>query len=138
ASALEHAHTYGIIHRDVKPENILVAHNGDLLLSDFGIAVQARGVSNQRTEQALGTIAYIAPEQLLGQSLPASDQYALAILVYEWLCGQRPFQGSVVDIRDQHLNRPPPPLTTVSPYIANIVMRALAKDPEQRFKTVSH
>ena len=93
ASALQYAHDQHVIHRDIKPENILLGENDEILLSDFGIAVVAHNTSTQRTEDIVGTWAYMAPEQLQGKPRPASDQYALGIVTYEWLCGERPFRG---------------------------------------------
>src|SRR5262245_58169941 len=82
----------------------------------------------------------MAPEQLHGKACPASDQYALGIMVYEWLCGERPFGGTTTEITMQHFFEPPPPLRekmpTVSPGVEQVVMRALAKDPAERFASV--
>ena len=91
ASALQYAHEHRVIHRDVKPENVLLRADGTLLLSDFGIAKvleQNSFVSLQA--QAAGTPAYMSPEQSKGKPCPASDQYALAVMVYEWLAGRLP------------------------------------------------
>jgi eukaryotic-like serine/threonine-protein kinase len=82
ADALQYAHEKKVIHRDVKPENMLIGQNGDILLSDFGIAVVAQS-SRYSSQEVGGTAAYMAPEQLQGRASPASDQYALAVTAYE-------------------------------------------------------
>ncbi|HCJ34791.1 MAG TPA: serine/threonine protein kinase, partial [Ktedonobacter sp.] len=100
------------IHRDIKPENMLLGSQNNLLLSDFGLAVSATLSSSYSTllmdQQVAGTSLYLAPEQLQGHPLPASDQYSLAVVVYEWLCGKSPFHGSLLEIAIQHLSLPPP------------------------------
>src|SRR5712691_990 len=87
AEALQYAHEQRLIHRDVKPENMLLGQRDELLLSDFGIALIAQSSSYQSAQEGAGTPAYMAPEQFRGKASPASDQYALAIVVYEWLTG---------------------------------------------------
>ncbi len=94
ADALQYAHDQKLIHRDVKPENMLLGRQNDVLLSDFGTAIIAQSSRSQGTQDMEGTIAYMAPEQIQAHPRPASDQYALGVVVYEWLCGQYPFQGS--------------------------------------------
>ncbi len=141
ASALQYAHNHRIIHRDVKPSNLLVGKQQAILLSDFGIALLAESShSTQHTRDAAGTIAYIAPEQIRGKPRPASDQYALAITVYEWLCGRRPFRGTLGELTAQHLSSPPPSLRSrnpeISPDVEDVVLQALAKDPAERFPTI--
>ncbi len=89
--ALQYAHDHKLIHRDIKPENMLIGQRNDILLSDFGIAATAHSTSSMSTQVPVGTIPYMAPEQIQAQARPASDQYALGIVVYEWLCGTRPF-----------------------------------------------
>ncbi|HEY7126465.1 MAG TPA: ABC transporter substrate-binding protein, partial [Ktedonobacterales bacterium] len=127
-------------HRDVKPENMLLGPNGEVLLSDFGIALLAHSSRSQSTQDAVGTVTYMAPEQLQGHPRPASDQYALAVVVYEWLAGSKLFDGSFTEIASQHLFAPPPPLRqkapTISPLVEQVVMTALAKKPEERFGSV--
>jgi serine/threonine protein kinase len=98
AEALQYAHDYKLIHRDIKPENMLIGQRNDILLSDFGIAAIAHNTASMSTQVSAGTIPYMAPEQIQAQARPASDQYALAIVVYEWLCGTRPFEGSYTEI----------------------------------------
>jgi serine/threonine protein kinase len=91
ADALQYAHSEKLVHRDVKPENMLVGRRNDILLSDFGIALIAQSSRYQSTQDVTGTISYMSPEQIQGKPRPASDQYALGIIVYKWLCGDRPF-----------------------------------------------
>src|SRR5258708_25804835 len=83
ADALQYAHEEKLIHRDVKPENMLLGRRNEVLLSDFGIALVAQNSRSQRTQEAIGTVAYMAPEQIQGKPRPASDQYSLEIVVYE-------------------------------------------------------
>lgn len=137
AAGLQYAHDEKLIHRDIKPENLLVGAENEVLLADFGIALIAQ-TYHQKTSEVAGTPAYMAPEQLRGKPRQASDQYALGIVVYEWLSGSYPFHGSFAQIASQHLYSPPPPLHTlaISPAIEQVVMRALAKEPEQRFVNV--
>lgn len=142
ADALQYAHTQHLVHRDVKPENMLLGHNGEVLLSDFGNALitHTTGYQNLRQEELIGTVAYMAPEQFEGQDCPASDQYALGIVVYEWLTGNTPFRGTITEIAVQHATRQPPPLRcsvpTIPIAVEQVVVKALAKDPHQRFSTV--
>ena len=140
AEALQYAHDQRLIHRDVKPENMLLGPRNEVLLSDFGIALIAHNSSSQNTQNIAGTIVYMAPEQIQGHPRPASDQYALGIVVYEWLCGNRPFQGTFTEIAVQHSLKPPPSLRlylpTIPAEIEQVVMTALQKDPQQRFPTV--
>src|SRR5439155_23219890 len=94
AEALQYAHQEKLIHHDIKPENMLLGRSNEVLLSDFGIAIVAQSSRYSGDQEVGGTIAYMAPEQLQGKAVPASDQYALGIVVYEWLSGDRPFHGS--------------------------------------------
>lgn len=141
ASALQYAHDQKLIHRDVKPENMLLGRNDEVLLSDFGIALVSQSTLSQSTDDlVIGTMAYMAPEQIQGRPRPASDQYALGVVVYEWLCGMKPFNGSYIEIVTQHLSAPPPPLNEqvlAIPHAAQqVLLKALAKDPHQRFARV--
>ena len=140
AAALQYAHNEKLIHRDVKPENMLLGRNKEVLLSDFGLAVVAYSSSHEHQRDASGTIAYMAPEQARGQPRPASDQYALGVVVYEWLCGERPFSGSYLEVASQHVLAAPPPLCQRVPglptAIEEVVLKALAKDPRERFACV--
>ncbi len=140
AAALQYAHDHKLIHRDVKPANVLLDEQDNVLLSDFGIATIAHHTSSMQTSTFAGTAAYMAPEQLRGKPVPASDQYALAIMVYEWLCGQLPYEGDPVAVGIQHLTTPIPSLCmhndALSPDIEAVVHQAMAKDPKRRFVNV--
>jgi len=141
ADALQYAHDEHLIHRDVKPENLLLGRRNEVLLGDFGIALLAQSSRSQSIQDVAGTATYMAPEQFQGKPRQASDQYALGVIVYEWLCGACPFHGSFTEIASQHLFVPPPPLQgkipAIPPAIEEVVMRALVKDPKQRFATVA-
>lgn len=147
ADALQYAHDHRIIHRDIKPENILLGKRNEMLLSDFGIAIAAHDTQTLSDQEKAGTARYMAPEQSRGKARAASDQYALAVMVYEWLTGYPPFTGSsALEIALKHLQQDVPPLTkhnvswvddSTLPALAPVVMKALAKDPKQRFPSVS-
>jgi serine/threonine protein kinase len=140
AEALQFAHNEQVIHRDIKPENILLGRRKELLLSDFGIALVAQGSLNRNIKNVAGTIAYMAPEQIQGHPHHASDQYALGLVVYEWLCGERPFHGKFMEIATKQLLVSPSPLRMHVPSlpqaVEDVVLTALAKDPKNRFKSV--
>jgi eukaryotic-like serine/threonine-protein kinase len=140
ASALLYAHERKIVHRDIKPENMLLGSNNAALLSDFGIATASQSSRFEGREPVVGTASYMAPEQIQGKPVTASDQYALGIVVYEWLTGDRPFRGTFTEVASQHILVAPPPLRqkvpAISPEIEQVVMIALAKEPRQRFANV--
>lgn len=140
AAALQYAHTNRVIHRDIKPENMLFGNNGQLLLSDFGIALVLQSSHYHNSKDIVGTIAYMAPEQLQGKMTFASDQYALGITLYEWLCGELPFQGGFAEVGSQHLHVPSPSLLgkvpNLPPGVDQVIQKALAKDASQRFASV--
>ena len=140
AEALDYAHQQNVIHRDVKPENLLLNGKNELVLSDFGIAIVQQRQQSLPKQAIAGTPVYMAPEQFRGISLPASDQYALGVMVYEWLCGEPPFAGNLFALSYQHTQQPPDNLyrrlPDISPVIDDVILGALAKDPAQRFTNV--
>lgn len=140
ADALYYAHQARLIHRDIKPENILLGRANDILLSDFGLAIVTQSSSRNEVRDVSGTVAYMSPEQAKGRPQPASDQYSLALVAYEWLCGKRPFNGTYEEVVVQHaFTRPASLITqvpTLSPALEAIILRALEKDPHLRFHTV--
>jgi len=141
ARALAFAHAVGVIHRDIKPGNVLMTSDGNSLLSDFGIAKIMAETRMTRTGTSLGTPAYMSPEQAQGMTVDhRSDIYALGVMLYEMLAGTLPFQADTpVALLHQHVATPPPPLRERVPGISRtlekIVMRALAKNPDDRYAT---
>ncbi|MEO7964955.1 MAG: protein kinase, partial [Gemmatimonadaceae bacterium] len=136
--ALSFAHSRGVIHRDVKPGNILLDENGNAVVTDFGIAKVMDDVAGTWTELGVGTPAYMSPEQIARSPItPASDQYSLGALVHELLTGAPPFAGSSYELHHAHLNNSPPSVRERRPdcpkKIANAVKRMLAKRPGDRF-----
>ncbi|HJT56479.1 MAG TPA: protein kinase [Ktedonobacteraceae bacterium] len=140
AAALQYAHDEKLIHRDIKPENMLLGRKDEILLSDFGIALVAQSSRYQNTQDVVGTVAYMSPEQIQGKPRAASDQYSLGIVVYEWLTGDRPFHGSFTELCTQHMFATPVPLRekvpSLHPLVDQVVTMALAKDYKQRFGSV--
>jgi eukaryotic-like serine/threonine-protein kinase len=144
ADALGHAHQHGIVHRDVKPDNILLDHAGHVLVTDFGIAkaAQAASVSQLTTEgMVVGTPHYMSPEQATGEQVDArSDIYSLGVVLYQMLAGVPPFDGdSAQSILMKQATADPVPIRRlrgdVPAAIAGVVDRTLAKDPNERFQT---
>jgi len=119
---------------------MLVGQHGEVLLSDFGIATVAHSTGSLELQTIVGTAPYMAPEQFQGHPRPASDQYSLGIVVYEWLCGSPPFQGSLPEVAMKHSMTPPTPPRDVQPTIPleieRVVLTALAKDPRERYASV--
>jgi serine/threonine protein kinase len=138
AAALQYTHTFGYIHRDVKPENLLLTQDEHILLSDFGIATTTYYAD--RLHDRFGTAPYTAPEQAHGNPCAASDQYSLAVVVYEWLCGHTPFAGTTREVLLQHHMATPPSLASqgraVPQAVEQVVQIALAKDPADRFESI--
>lgn len=144
--ALQHAHEQHIIHQDVKPSNFLIrrkkdaARLPDLFLADFGIA-RISSMTSSMSHASRGTPTYMAPEQWNGDPVPATDQYALAIMTYELLTGRAPFQGRPEQLMYQHFQTPPPPPSSLQPglpaSIDAVLLHALAKKPEERFASIA-
>jgi serine/threonine protein kinase len=142
ALALGHAHQRRIVHRDVKPANIMLEADGRVMLTDFGISKAVQGASQLTgTGTIIGTPHYMAPEQAKGLEVDGrADQYSLAIVGHQILTGKQPFDGSAHSILYKHVFEPPPPMLASRPDlprdIASALERALAKDPEERFPTM--
>lgn len=147
ASALQYAHDQHVIHRDVKPENMLLGKEKAILISDFGIAVVVHSTRSGTGQNIAGTPFYMAPEQFRGRAEPASDQYALGILVYEWICGVRPFTADApfpeerfLQLGYQHNHVPPPLLSQKISFlpttVEHVILKALAKEPKERFSRI--
>jgi len=140
ASALAFAHARGLIHRDIKPQNILVTPEGIAKVTDFGIARSMSSSQMTRTGMVMGTVHYISPEQAQGKTAtPQSDIYSLGVILYEMLAGHLPFDAeTAVGIAMQHVHSEPPSLWEYNPELPGqavaAVMRALEKDPERRYR----
>lgn len=131
------AHSHGVIHRDVKPANIMVSDTGEVKITDFGVSYSVGQGQITQDGMVVGTAQYISPEQAQGhQATPQSDIYSLGVVAYEGLCGHRPFTGTTpVDIAAAHVNNPVPPLPdSVDFQLAQFVMCMLSKDPLDRPK----
>ena len=135
--ALARAHAQRIVHRDVKPANILLSTDGRVKVGDFGVARLAEGSTDGTAATIVGTPRYMAPEQGRGRpTTPATDVYSVGVVLYEMLAGEPPFTGdSVVELALLHLQEPPPPLSARLPTaLVEITQRALAKDPADRYR----
>jgi serine/threonine protein kinase len=144
AHSLAVAHEHGVIHRDIKPQNLLVDEAGVLKVMDFGVARLAeRSTANTEAGLVLGTPAYMPPEQLLGEAVDArSDLYAAGVVLYECLTGKLPFEaGSVISLVAKLLKeeaRPPQEVNPeIPPALSTLVLRLLAKRPEERVQTAA-
>ncbi len=140
ADALRYAHDHNIIHCNLKPENILLGQDNEVLVSDFGISTVWQTMNSQQVQPSAGTMAYIAPEQFDGKPQRASDQYALAVITYEWLSGEHPFQNDIAATRGQHLHTQAAPLSGkvpgISPAVDEVLNMAIEKDPALRFGSI--
>ncbi|HEU4978757.1 MAG TPA: serine/threonine-protein kinase [Solirubrobacteraceae bacterium] len=137
AAALDAAHAAGIVHRDVKPANLMLDRRERLAVGDFGIALAASDAPLTLTGQVLGTAGYLSPEQAAGHgATDASDRYALAVVAFELLAGRRPFDGRPSEQLRAHVETPPPRASAVAPSLPpaldDVLERGLAKDPAQR------
>jgi serine/threonine-protein kinase len=138
--AIEAAHRQGIIHRDVKPANLLLRPDGRVALTDFGIARILAADRLTGADQIVGTSAYLAPEQVIGAEIgPATDVYALGVVAYELLAGGRPFTADTpFGVALKHVHEAPPPLPDSVPEpIRGVVLRAMAKDPAERWPSAA-
>jgi serine/threonine-protein kinase len=141
ADGLNYAHGEGVVHRDVKPANIMVDRRGNLVVMDFGIAKAVDEANLTRTGLVIGTPAYMSPEQCLAQRVTsASDQYSLGVVAYELITGRTPFQGAALEMQWAHTKEVPEPIRTLRPdcppELETIVLRMLAKAPSDRWPSL--
>ena len=140
-SALEHAHRNGIVHRDIKPQNILVHEDGHIKVADFGIARIADSATLTHGDNVMGSVHYFSPEQARGEgATAASDIYSTGIVLYEMLTGRVPYDGdNPVAVAMQHLHAAPEPIQSISPdvppSVVRVCMRAMEKNPAARYQT---
>ena len=141
--ALQHAHDRGIVHRDIKPQNIMLFTDGTIKVMDFGIAKFAREDNGTQSDQAIGTVHYISPEQARGDDTDEkSDIYSVGVMLYEMLTGQKPFDtDNPISIAVMHMQNTPKRPREINPDIPvgleEIILRAMEKDPENRYQTAA-
>ncbi|MGH9260897.1 MAG: protein kinase domain-containing protein, partial [Acidimicrobiales bacterium] len=141
AGGLGYAHRRGVIHRDVKPANILLDEEGTAIVTDFGIAKVVRDRSLTQVGATVGTPAYMSPEQCLSREVTAAaDQYSLGIVAYELLTGEPPFTGPSLEVMQAHVQQRPPPIAVTRPdcpgELQSAIARMLAKDPDERWPSM--
>lgn len=140
ADVLAYTHSAGSLHQNIKPANLFLSYQQHAVLSDWSLETLQAHLEQQKRDEQPEDIAYAAPEQLRGPAQPASDQYALALVAYEWLTGAPPFQGTYFALYEQQCYAAPPALRarvpSLSPAVEAVVLMALAKDPRQRFASV--
>ena len=140
-SALQHAHSKGIIHRDVKPQNIMLLADGSIKMMDFGIARFSRAQSQTVSDKAIGSVHYISPEQAKGERTDArTDIYSVGVMLYEMLSGRLPFDGDgAVSIAIMQISEKPKPLAEIAPQtpagLRQITEKAMEKDPDKRYQS---
>lgn len=140
-SALQHAHSKGIIHRDVKPQNIMLLADGSIKMMDFGIARFSRAQSQTVSDKAIGSVHYISPEQAKGERTDArTDIYSVGVMLYEMLSGRLPFDGDgAVSIAIMQISEKPKPLAEIAPKtpagLRQITEKAMEKDPDKRYQS---
>ncbi len=144
AAALDYAHAHGVLHKNLKPANIMLDKNGQAILTDFALAVQPRNWQDAALTRTMDTPFYIAPEQLISfaNASPASDIYSLGVILFELITGARPYQADLpLDVALKHLNASLPNVQDFSPKTPNavsvVIQRAMAKEPEARFSTAA-
>lgn len=143
AAGLDAAHRRGVIHRDLKPQNVLLDPNGHVKVADFGIARVSGQSQLTRTDELFGTVHYLSPEQAEGKPADErSDLYSLGIVLYEMLTGTLPFEADTpIAVASMHLREAPPPPRTIRPELSreteSVVLRALEKDPARRYQSAS-
>src|SRR5215217_7663307 len=140
--ALDYAHRRGIVHRDVKPSNILITEEDVVKVADFGIARVVEDEEVGEPGEIVGSARYMSPEQLKGEeTTPQSDLYSVGILLYHCLTGSPPFSGSTESVARQHIHKPPAPPRklngAISPHLEAVILRALAKDSKARYPSAS-
>lgn len=139
-SALQHTHRNGVIHRDIKPQNILVQEQGHIKIADFGIARVANSATLGKGDSVMGSVHYFSPEQAAGEEvLQTGDIYSVGVVLYEMLTGRVPFEGdSPVAVAMQHIHNKPRPIQEFSPNVSmavsKVVMKAMEKDPKNRYQ----
>jgi serine/threonine protein kinase len=143
ASALDFAHGHGIIHRDVKPSNIIIDHEGDAHLTDFGLAREIEGSNSLTGSMLMGTPSYVSPEQGRGKYVDSrADEYSLGVVMYQLAAGRVPFEGTTpMATVLMHIQEPVPRPSrfnpNLSPAVEKVILKAMAKNPEERFPTVA-
>lgn len=141
--ALEHAHSKGVVHRDIKPQNIMLLKNGVIKVMDFGIAKLPNAETLTLTDKAIGTVFYISPEQAEGKAIDRrSDLYSLGVMMYEMSCGRLPFDDeSPITVALKQINNAPIPPRSINPSIPRgleqIILSAMEKDPDMRFQSAT-
>jgi serine/threonine-protein kinase len=140
-AALDAAHQQGFVHRDLKPGNIMIRPNGQAVLMDFGVTKMTDASSSLTGTGALGTIDYMAPEQIMSAKEVdhRADIYALGVMLYEMMTGERPFKGGPAQVMFAHIQQPPPDPRDINAeiprHIARAIMQAMSKNPEERFQS---